>query len=154
MSLAGIYILFGGILLAFLSSLTWNDFKTFRLPDNLTLPLIPLGILQAYLLTSNFIANVIGTIIGYLVFVIIEYAFKTLRGIDGLGRGDAKLLAAGGAWCGWSNLPFIVLIASSIGIVLAMSPKYKALGRIPFGPFLAFGIFIVWTAGAHVALGR
>jgi len=149
----GTYILFGGVLLAFLLSLSWSDYKTFRLPDKLTLPLIPLGVLQAYLLTSNVKASLIGSIIGYCAFLIIEYAFKALRGKDGLGRGDAKLLAAGGAWCGWSGLPLIVLIASGAGLLLAILPKYRDVGRIPFGPCLAFGIFMVWTAVARIALG-
>jgi len=123
------------------------------LPDKLTLPLIPLGVLQAYLLTSDIKASIIGAVLGYAVFVGIEYAFKTLRGKEGLGRGDAKLLAVGGAWCGWHALPYIVLIGSSIGIILALLPKYRAAGRIPFGPCLAFGIFMVWLAAARVALG-
>jgi len=57
-----------------------------------------------------------------------EYAFKTLRGKDGLGRGDAKLLAAGGAWCGWMGLPFIVLIASGFGLLAALMPSIRKLG--------------------------
>lgn len=129
--------------------LSWIDFKTFRLPDKVTLPLISLGILQAYLL-SDIRASLIGATIGYLAFVLIERSFKKLRGKDGLGRGDAKLLAAGGAWCGWSGLPLIVLIASGTGLLLALLPKYRKIGRIPFGPCLAFSIFMVWASSAYV----
>lgn len=145
------YFLFGGILTAFLCALAWIDFKTFRLPDKLTLPLIVLGLLQSYLLT-DIRASLLGAAIGYLSFVLIEYAFKAIRGKDGLGRGDAKLLAAGGAWCGWSALPMIVLIASGTGILLALMPNYRKIGRIPFGPCLVFGIFMVWTVATYVAL--
>ena len=91
--------------------------------------------------------------LGYLVFVAIEYGFRALRGKDGLGRGDAKLLAAGGAWCGWMGLPFIILIASGFGLLAALIPSVRQSaenGRIPFGPFLAFGIFMVWAANAYV----
>ncbi len=151
-----VYIfIFGGTLLAFLTALSWKDAKTYRLPDTLTLPLIPLGILQGYLLTEDWKAGVIGAIIGYVIFVAIEYAFKALRGKDGLGRGDAKLLAAGGAWCGWAGLPFIVLIASGTGLIAALMPSLRnslTEGRIPFGPFLAFGIFTVWAASAYLQI--
>jgi len=92
--------------------------------------------------------------IGYAAFVGIAFAFKRLRGVDGLGRGDAKLLAAGGAWVGWMGLPMIVLIASLLGIVIALLGGLKKAPRegvpnnwIPFGPCLAVGIFAVWTAG-------
>jgi len=153
MSETALIILFGGTLFAFLTILSWVDAKTYRLPDKYTLPLIPLGILQAWLLTGDWKKAVIGAVIGYAVFVAIEYGFKALRGKDGLGRGDAKLLAAGGAWCGWAGLPFIVLIASGTGLVAALMPSVRhraELGRIPFGPFLAFGIFMVWAAGVYV----
>lgn len=98
-------------------------------------------------------ARGIGLILGYSVFVIIEKGFKTLRGKDGLGRGDAKLLAAGGAWCGWMGLPFIVLIASGLGLAVTLLPTmrdYIKNSRIPFGPFLALAILMVWTANIYV----
>ena len=72
---------------------------------------------------------------------------EALRGIDGLGRGDAKLLAAGGAWCGWIGLPFIVLIASLGGIIQGLiSGAFRGEARrpIPFGPALSLAIFLVW----------
>lgn len=146
------YILLGSILLVFLVFLSWTDIKSFRLPNTLTLPLIILGVFQAYLLPSDITASIIGAVIGYLVFFVIEIAYKKFRKIDGLGRGDAKLLAAGGAWCGWMGLPYIVLISSCVGLTLALSPKYRALNRIPFGPCLALGIFMVWIGGTYVAL--
>lgn len=145
----GTYSLFGSILLVALTVLSWTDIKSFRLPDKITLPLIGLGIVQAFLL-SDIQASLIGAIIGYLAFVLIEQGFRMLRGKEGLGRGDAKLLAAGGAWCGWSGLPLIVLIASGTGLLLALLPKYRDQGRIPFGPCLAFGIFMVWASSAYV----
>ena len=146
------YILLGSILLVFLIFLSWTDIKSFRLPNTLTFPLIILGVFQAYLLPSEITASIIGAVIGYLVFFVIEIVYKKFRKIDGLGRGDAKLLAAGGAWCGWMGLPYIVLISSCVGLAIALSPKYRALNRIPFGPCLALGIFMVWIAGAYVAL--
>ena len=146
------YILLGSILLVFLVFLSWTDIKSFRLPNILTLPLIILGVFQAYLLPYEITASIIGAVIGYLVFFVIEIVYKKFRKIDGLGRGDAKLLAAGGAWCGWMGLPYIVLIGSGFGIILALVPKYRSLERIPFGPCLGLAIFMVWTAGAFVRL--
>lgn len=147
-----VIILFGLALLGFLIALSWMDIKSYRLPDMLTFPLMGLGLLQGYL-AQDLKARLIGLILGYLVFVAIEYGFKALRGKDGLGRGDAKLLAAGGAWCGWMGLPFVILIASGTGLVAALMPSLRKSaqdGRIPFGPFLAFGIFMVWAANSYV----
>lgn len=137
-----------------LAALTWVDLREFRLPDILTLPLIMLGFIQAYVLKLGWQNSFIGAIAGYAVFVAIEKSFKALRGKDGLGRGDAKLLAAGGAWCGWASLPFIVLIASGMGLVALLFPGFREksdTGHIPFGPFLAIGIAIVWFS-AYLAV--
>ena len=150
---AQIIWIWGAVLAVFLLALSYYDLREFRLPNVLTFPLIGLGLLYSYLM-GHIHAALIGAGIGYLAFVAIAYAFKRLRGIDGLGRGDAKLLAAGGAWVGWTGLPMIVLIASLLGIVIALigSSKLKSRddvpdGWIPFGPCLAVGIFTVWCAG-------
>lgn len=143
--------LFGTALVGFLAGLSWTDIKSYRLPDKLTFPLMGLGLIEGYI-ANVFSERVIGMALGYLVFVTIEYGFKALRGKDGLGRGDAKLLAAGGAWCGWMGLPFIVLIASGFGLLAALMPSIRQSsenGRIPFGPFLALGIFMIWAANAY-----
>lgn len=149
-----IIILFGLLLVALLGCLSWIDIKSYRLPDKLTYPLMGIGLIEGY------VAGVLserlgGLILGYLFFRIIEYGFKRLRGRDGLGRGDAKLLAAGGAWCGWMGLPFIVLIASGFGLLTALLPSIRNSaqdGHIPFGPFLALGIFMVWAANAYISI--
>jgi len=154
MIISPVTFLFGLLLLGGLAALTWADIKSFRLPDKLTFPLMGVGLFYNYLM-GDIIDSVIGLALGYSVFVAIEYVFKTLRGKDGLGRGDAKLLAAGGAWCGWMGLPFIVLIASGFGLLAALMPSFRKSsknGRIPFGPFLALGIFMVWTATLYVQI--
>ena len=137
-----------------LGTLSWTDIKSYRLPNTLTFPLMGLGLIEGYL-ADVLMERIIGMTLGYLVFVAIEYGFKAMRGKDGLGRGDAKLLAAGGAWCGWMGLPFIVLIASGFGLLAALMPsvrKSSENGRIPFGPFLALGIFMVWSAMVYVQM--
>ncbi len=152
MIISPITILFGALLFLGLTLLSWTDIRSYRLPNIYTFPLMGLGLLEGYL-SSDLMARGIGLILGYSVFVIIEKGFKTLRGKDGLGRGDAKLLAAGGAWCGWIGLPFIVLIASGLGLAATLFPTmrdYIKNSRIPFGPFLALAILMVWTANIYV----
>ncbi len=101
-------------------------------------------------------AAVIGAIAGYAVFAALGWAYAKVRGYDGLGGGDAKLLAALGAWVGWTQLPFLVLCAALIGIVIgvlrhivAVPPRVTETGgksevvaasalAIPFGPPLLF----------------
>ncbi|HHL43626.1 MAG TPA: prepilin peptidase [Hellea balneolensis] len=145
-----LYIMGANILLfVTLCVLSWIDLKTFRLPDVLTLPLTGLGILVNGLLWGHWLPAVIGALAGYIFFLAIELSFKKIRGQDGLGRGDAKLLAAGGAWCTWSALPYIILMASVLGIIAAIfSGKMKTptMSHIAFGPYLAIGIFTVWVA--------
>jgi len=136
-------IIFGLVLCAMLITLAVIDFRHFRLPNALTFPLMALGLLQAYLLKFDIPTHLIGIGAGYFVFVGVELGFKYLRGKDGLGRGDAKLLAAGGAWCGWMALPYIVLFSSLMGIAMASAQKQKS-AAIPFGPALAVGVMTVW----------
>lgn len=129
------------------------DLQTYRLPDSFTLPLIGAGIFYAVFF-GNFKTAFLGALIGYLGFVALEIGYKALRGHAGLGRGDAKLLAAGGAWCGAMGLPFIVLIASASGLAYSFlqsrdqSDKSKNVlqSRLAFGPHLSSGIFLVWCA--------
>jgi len=145
---------FLAVLAGLLVALSIADLKTFRLPNVLTYTLIGTGLLQALIMFGRKMDNIwsglpnhlIGAVAGYLIFVIIEVTFKKVRGVDGLGRGDAKLLAGGGAWCGWMALPFIVFIGSFMGLVAALFPSIRKQGRIPFGPFLALGIISVWIA--------
>ncbi len=138
----------GALLFGILLILAIIDFRTFRLPDVLTLPLILLGLCFAAF--QNLLVDAtIGAALGYIGFVSLEVFYKKVRGIDGLGRGDAKLLAAGGAWCGWYGLAFIILIASGSGLMHALLQSRSEKGQslaIPFGPHLALGIFLTWVA--------
>jgi prepilin signal peptidase PulO-like enzyme (type II secretory pathway) len=143
-------IVFGIILFTGLAILSWIDIKTFRLPDIGNLLLALIGVAQAYMLTGSVVMSLIGIAIGYGALVALEITFKKIRGKDGIGRGDAKLLAVGGAWCGAMALPFIVLVASLTGLLAVISTKITKKASdtgqkwIPFGPFLALGIFCVW----------
>lgn len=120
------------------------DAETFLLPDILTWPLAALGLLvNFWQVWAPWRDALIGAVAGYGVFWAIERAFFVLRKKEGLGRGDAKLLAALGAWLGWMALPWVLLIASALGIlfwtVLALAKAHDRETPVPFGPFLAAG---------------
>lgn len=130
----------------------WIDREHFVLPDSLTLPLIPLGIGLAWWENPEFgFACALGAALGYAAFWIVARTYRALRGRVGLGEGDAKLLAVGGAWLGWQALPAVVIVASVLGILMILARR--AASRAPseafawsvpvaFGPALAFAIWI------------
>lgn len=125
---------------------SWIDLRSFRLPDFLTLPLVPSGLLLAAWRTSSFPHDqVIGAIVGYAVFALPGSWFHRRYGIEGLGLGDAKLLAGAGAWLGWAALPTVVLISSLTGLLAAVFGGNRSHGgRIAFGPFLAGALLAHW----------
>jgi len=125
-----------------LISLTFIDFDTMLLPDQLTLPLLWLGLLVNMSGTfTNLQDAVLGAVFGYLTLWSIYWGFKLLTGKEGMGYGDFKLLGALGAWFGWQALPLIILLSSFagaiIGIAIIASSKDKKSRPIPFGPYLA-----------------
>lgn len=127
-----------------LITLTFIDFDTQLLPDDITLPLLWLGIL--FNLNTGFTdlkSAVIGAMAGYLVLWSVYWLFKLIRGKEGMGYGDFKLLAAIGAWFGWQLLPAVILLSSTlgtiIGIALIVLTKRGKEVPMPFGPFLAIG---------------
>jgi leader peptidase (prepilin peptidase)/N-methyltransferase len=129
-------------LLAILIALAFIDADTQLLPDQLTLPLLWLGLLVN--LFDVFVPlrdAVIGAMAGYLALWSVYWLFKLLTGKEGMGYGDFKLLAALGAWFGWQSLPAIVLLSSIVGVIIGVGMMVLA-GReknqpLPFGPYLA-----------------
>jgi leader peptidase (prepilin peptidase)/N-methyltransferase len=132
------------------------DWRTGFLPDVLTLPLIAAGLGVAYAIDPTAIwDHVIGAAAGFLAFAALSEIYRRLRGRDGLGLGDAKLLAAAGAWLAWSALPTVVLYAAFIGLALVLLRRARgetltATDRLAFGPALAAGIWLVWLYGPLV----
>jgi len=125
-----------------LLALTFIDYDTQLLPDQLTLPLLWLGLLVSA--TGGFtdpVAGIIGAVAGYLSLWSIYWAFKLATGKEGMGYGDFKLLAAIGAWLGWQVLPATLLIAAAVGLLYALlitlAGRREAGQAVPFGPFLA-----------------
>ncbi len=139
-----------------LLALGWIDWRTFRLPDVLTLPLLAVGLAAAAIDSqASLISGVIGALAGYGALSAVNAGYRRLRGRDGLGRGDAKLLAAGGAWLGWQALPWVVLFAALLGLLLAALQRARgarltAETALPFGPPLALAIWIVWMYGLPI----
>lgn len=136
-----------------LIALTFIDVDTQLLPDNITLPLLWLGLLLN--LNHAFVAlpdAVIGALAGYLTLWSVYWLFKLLTGKEGMGYGDFKLLAAIGAWLGWQMLPLVILLSSVVGAVVGIVMMIAAKrGRdipIPFGPYLAGGGLIAMLWGS------
>ncbi len=125
-----------------LLTLTMIDVDHQLLPDQITLPLLWLGLLlntQHVFVSIN--DAVIGAAAGYLILWSVYHVFKLVTGKEGMGFGDFKLLAALGAWMGWQMLPVIILLSSLVGavvgsLILAFQRKGKST-PIPFGPYLA-----------------
>ena len=141
-----------------LLALTCIDFDTQLLPDNLTLPLVWAGlIVNVWGLFVPLATAVIGAVAGYLSLWTIYWLFKLIRGKEGMGYGDFKLLAALGAWLGWQMLPVIVLLSSVVGAAIGISlVVFKGRDHnIPmaFGPFLAIaGAIALFSGPALVKL--
>lgn len=134
-----------------LIALTGIDYDTYLLPDNITLPLLWLGLIVNYFdVVTNLHSALIGAVAGYLSLWSIFWGFKLLTGKDGMGYGDFKLLAALGAWLGWQMLPAIIILASlvgaAVGISLMLFADHEKTKPIPFGPYLAAAgwIALMW----------
>jgi len=133
--------------------LAYIDLRTFRLPDLITLPLIFVGLCFNRFSNLQFVGSqesILGALLGYLLLWLLNRLYRYIKKEDGIGMGDAKLLAALGAWLGWSAIPGILLIASASGIIggtLWLRLNKKNYGSpFPFGPFLIFAgiIELLW----------
>lgn len=136
------WALFGWLLL----TLAVLDWRHFWLPDALTLLLAFLGLTIGLWSTDVALADrAIGAAAGYGALLAIAIGYKALRGRDGLGLGDAKLLGALGAWLGWQALPFLLLIASLAGLAAMLATgRADRMARAPLGTFLALAAFPAW----------
>ena len=134
-----------------LIALTLIDVDHMLLPDQITLPLLWLGLLVningAIVPLSD---AVIGAVAGYMSLFSIFWLFKLITGKDGMGHGDFKLVALFGAWLGWQLLPLLILMASAVGAVIGISlmvfKNHQREQAIPFGPYLAIAgwITLLW----------
>jgi len=137
-----------------LVALTMIDLDHMLLPDQITLPLLWLGLLIN--VNGTFVPlsdAVIGAAVGYMSLFCVFWLFKLVTGKEGMGFGDFKLLAVFGAWAGWQLLPILILMASVVGAIVGISLMlFKSHQRdqaIPFGPYLAVAgwITLLWGNG-------
>ncbi|MEW6370140.1 MAG: A24 family peptidase [Pseudomonadota bacterium] len=146
----------GALLFAYLLiAMTFIDYDTKLLPDDLTYPLLWAGLLIN--IDGTFVPlrdAVIGAAAGYLVLWAVYWLFKLVTGKEGMGYGDFKLLAALGAWLGWAMLPTIILLSSVVGAIVGISLiVFAKRGRdnpIPFGPYLAAAGLIALLWGEQI----
>lgn len=142
----------GLVFLWLLVALTLIDVDHQLLPDDLTLPLLWLGLIaNSFNLFVPLHQAVWGAALGYLSLWSVYWVFKLLTGKEGMGFGDFKLLAALGAWMGWQSVPLIIILSSLVGAVIGGSAMILAGRgrdfRIPFGPYLAGAGLIAFIWG-------
>jgi leader peptidase (prepilin peptidase) / N-methyltransferase len=144
---------------ASLALITVIDQRHFRIPDALSLPLIPLGLAAGLLADPPaFIDHGLASLAAGLGFGLLRFGYRRLRGIEGLGLGDVKLMTAAGAWTGLAGLAPVILLASGGALVTLLAGPFLSghrldrqsgwRTRIPFGAYLAPSTLLVWLAQA------
>lgn len=151
---AAILFALGGWMLLTLAVL---DARHFWLPDALTLPLAAIALTVGdWVLPAPFLDRAVGAGLGYGLLFLLAILYRRLRGRDGLGLGDAKLLGAIGAWLGWQLLPLVLLVASLMGLLWALALRLRGdavdgATRLPFGTFLCLAVapaaWVGWSIG-------
>ena len=142
-----------------LLALALIDLEHMLLPDVLTLPLVVLGLGATALLVPEAVTgHAAGAVLGWAGLRLVGLVHRRLRGHEGLGGGDAKLMAVAGAWVGAAGLPLVLFLGSVLGLALLAPPALLRHGpgswrtvRVPFGPALALGIWLVRLHGAWLA---
>jgi leader peptidase (prepilin peptidase)/N-methyltransferase len=134
-----------------LLALAWIDWRHMILPDALTLPLVLLGLGATFWLEPEALANhAAAAALAYLLFRLIAWTYRRLRGRDGLGAGDAKLMAAAGAWVGITALSSVLLGGALLTLLAALVGAMRrgdglsATTRLPLGPGLCIALWLVW----------
>ncbi len=128
------------------------DLKHFIIPNELTFPLMIIGFLKSFdpnlnqTIFPNYINSLIGGALGYSVIWLIIFFYKKIRNKEGMGLGDAKLMAAIGFWFGWISIPFTMFISSLIALILVIpsiiNKSKKMSSQIPFGPYIVAGCIL------------
>ena len=154
----GFALVFGWAMIA----LAFIDFDTQLLPDDITLPILWLGLIaNAYGTYTDLRSAVFGAIAGYMILWLVYWAFRLVAKKEGMGFGDFKLLAAIGAWTGWQVIPVVILASAGLGAIIGTLflwlSRRRADTRIPFGPYLALAgiVGLIWGRELVLAwLGR
>lgn len=131
------------------------DLKHFIIPNVLTYSMMTLGFIKSFdpnldIIFPNYINSLVGGIFGYLIIWCIIFFYKQIRKKEGMGLGDAKLLAVIGFWFGWISIPFVIFLSSTIALIYVipnlLNKSKKLSSQIPFGPhiILATIIFVIF----------
>jgi leader peptidase (prepilin peptidase)/N-methyltransferase len=139
--------------------LGWIDLRSWVLPDLLTLPLLLAGLIEAAAFQpEGLFERALGAAVGYLALRAVAMTYRAVRGREGLGGGDAKLLGAAGAWLGVMALPEVILAAALAALVAAGALRLAGIrlhahSALPFGPFIALSTWAYWLCGTVFAPG-
>ena len=140
------------------------DLKHYIIPDILTFPMMALGFFKSFdpnldPIFPNYINSLLGGIFGYGIIWLLIFFYKKIRNKEGMGLGDAKLLAVIGFWFGWISIPFVAFLSSAIALIIVipdlLKKSKKLSSQIPFGPYIIIAtlIFIVFKDSfLHVML--
>jgi leader peptidase (prepilin peptidase)/N-methyltransferase len=143
---------------AFLVGLTGIDIDHQLLPDNMTLLLLWIGLFASLFgVFTDPVSSMVGAMAGYLTLWTLFHLFRLLTGKEGMGFGDFKLLAAVGAWLGWTALPLTIVMSSvvgaAVGITMLATKAHQKDQPIPFGPFIAAAGWIAMIWGDQIVHG-
>ena len=159
-SFVSIYYFFGLTLVAllllilsiFFIIIFFIDLKHFIIPNELTFPLMIIGFIKSFdpnlnqTIFPNYINSLIGGLFGYSIIWLIIFIYKKIRNKEGMGLGDAKLLAVVGFWFGWVSIPFVIFISSAVALILVipsiLNKSRKMSSEIPFGPYIIIGCIL------------
>ena len=136
-----------------LATLALLDLDHHWLPDALTIPLMLLGLAASAIGVPPALPDrLIGALAGFAALTLLAWGYQRLRGREGLGGGDSKMLGAIGAWLGWRALPLVVFAAAMAGLVwcalrLARGRSVTLSDRLPLGALLALAAWPLWLAG-------
>ena len=143
------------ILSIFFIIIFFIDLKHFIIPNVLTLPLMVIGFLKSFdpnlnqTIFPNYINSLIGGLFGYLIIWSIIFLYKNIRKKEGMGLGDAKLMAVIGFWFGWISIPFTIFISSTVALIIIIpsliNQSKKMSSEIPFGPYIIIGCILYVT---------
>jgi leader peptidase (prepilin peptidase)/N-methyltransferase len=148
--------LFGCLLFVIVLAMAMTDARKMILPNKLNLLLAVVGIAQSCLIgRPGFVDAVLGACVAIVILGSIAAVFRNLRGTEGLGFGDLKFAAASGLWIGWQEIAPMLLIASASAIAFVIfrsvrAQRFERTLRVPFGPFLGIGTFIIWLTTVAV----
>ena len=143
------------ILSIFFIIIFFIDLKHYIIPNELTFPLMLIGFVKSFdpnlnqTIFPNYINSLLGGFFGYAIIWFIIFFYKKVRNKEGMGLGDAKLMAVVGFWFGWLSIPFTIFISSTVALVLVVPSLIKKTrnmsAQIPFGPYIIFGCIIYVT---------